>query len=66
MIDSGKEEDKLEQLDNVLNIRYSHSSWASPSGVMLLGGREYNGWSREKIEEDGTTTFGIALNYETL
>ena len=47
----------------ILIIRYWHSSWASPSGVILLGG----GWSprtSERIQEDGTSVSGFPLEYD--
>merc|ERR1711973_445306 len=46
----------------LLGARWGHSSWASPSGVILLGG----GWSprtSERIQEDGTSVSGFPLEY---
>ena len=47
-----------------LIIRWDHSSWASPSGVILLGsGYDYGGKTTEKIQEDGTSTASFDLEY---
>merc|ERR1712130_996842 len=49
----------------LLEGRFSHSSWASPSGVILLGGESYS-TSRdtsERIQEDGTSVSGFPLEY---
>ena len=46
----------------IIIIRLWHSSWASPSGVILLGG----GWSHgtsERIQDDGTSTGSFNLEY---
>merc|ERR1719204_2357989 len=49
----------------LLEDRYYHSSWASPSGVILLGGR-YNPNLRTsgRIQEDGTSVSGFPLEYD--
>ena len=44
-------------------IRYRHSSWASPSGVILLGGGGSPRTS-ERIQDDGTSTDSFSLGYE--
>merc|ERR1712066_235474 len=46
----------------LLEDRYYHSSWASPSGVILLGGWSSPGTS-ERIQEDGTSVSGFPLEY---
>ena len=51
--------------------RYSHSAWASPRGLMLLGGVAHsneiieNERTTEILTEDGETTPGFTLNYWT-
>ena len=47
----------------ILIIRDDHSSWASPSGVRLLGGVVISGTS-ERIQEDGTSVSGFPLEYD--
>ena len=48
-----------------LNIRYGHSSWASPSGTILMGG-EGSQKTTEKIQQNGTSSYSFELKYETL
>ena len=43
-------------------IRHHHSSWASPSGVILLGGHVSPNTS-ERIQDDGTSTDSFSLEY---
>merc|ERR1711874_279780 len=43
--------------------RYYHSSWASPSGVILLGG-ENSTRNSERIQDDGTSTDSFSLGYD--
>ena len=51
----------------ILIVRRDHSSWASPSGLILLGsGHIYSGKTTEKIEEDGTSTASFELKYSTV
>ena len=47
----------------ILTIRRDHSSWASPSGAMLLGGL-YSKNTSERIQEDGTSVSGFPLDYD--
>ena len=47
----------------ILFIRGYHSSWASPSGVMLLGGRD-SPTTSERILEDATSVSGFTLEYD--
>ena len=49
----------------ILIIRFEHASWASPSGLMLLGG-QYSSTRTEKIQEDGTSTNSFELKYSTV
>ena len=57
----------IHSLITILIIRFYHSSWASPSGVRLLGG---NGnltsslWTSEMILEDGTSVSSFPLEYD--
>ena len=46
-----------------LIIRLYPSSWASPSGLILLGGVDSR--ATEKIQEDGTSTASYSLKYST-
>merc|ERR1711988_1430978 len=54
----------------LLNSRFHHSSWASPSGVILLGGSYSYSYRQprdrdtsERIQEDGTSVSGFPLEY---
>ena len=47
-----------------LIIRSFHSSWASPSGLILLGGWDSDSSNTtEKIQEDGTSTLSFGLRH---
>ena len=46
-------------------IRWGHSSWASPSGLMLLGGGGDGLRTTEKINENGTSSYSFPLKYDT-
>merc|ERR1712066_317884 len=48
----------------LLEERWYHSSWASPSGVILLGGGSNSGRTSERIQEDGTSVSGFPLEYD--
>ena len=48
----------------ILIIRYDHCSWASPSGLVLLGG-DSSPRTTEKIQEDGTSSYSFTLKYDT-
>merc|ERR1711902_458916 len=48
---------------SLLEQRYHHSSWASPSGLILMGGRGSKR-TTEKIEADGTSTYSFELKYD--
>ena len=50
---------------NLIIIRYYHSSWASPSGVILMGGR-YSETTTEKIQPGGTSTASFNLKHSTM
>merc|ERR1711953_992287 len=47
----------------LLEQRYHHSSWASPSGLILLGGRGSKR-TTEKIQEDGSSSYSFELKYD--
>ena len=51
--------------NTIFIIRSLHSSWASPSGIILMGG---SGSKRttEIIQEDGTSIISIDLQYNTV
>jgi len=62
------EEGTWNKTATLLEERVDHSSWASPSGIILLGGRGYSSSSSrtsEKIGEDGTSRYSFQLNYTT-
>ena len=48
----------------ILIFRSDLASWASPSGVILLGGYGST-TTTEKIQEDGTSTYSFNLTYST-
>ena len=48
----------------LLEQRFRHSSWASPSGMILLGGI-FSKRTTEKIGEDGTSSYSFELKYNT-
>ena len=48
----------------ILNIRFGHVSWASPSGTILIGGLSSPRTS-EKIDESGTSSYSFNLEYDT-
>ena len=48
----------------LLEQRFRHSSWASPSGMILLGGL-FSRRTTEKIGEDGTSSYSFELKYNT-
>ena len=52
---------------SIFIIRYQHASWASPSGIILMGGLGFNSESStEKIGEDGTSTNSFDLKHKVL
>ena len=48
----------------IIIIRYRHSSWDSPSGLILLGGG-YSRRTTEKIQQDGGSSYSFELKYST-
>merc|ERR1711994_1183795 len=53
-----------ETTTDLLEEREDHSSWASPGGLILMGG-DYSSRTTEKIQEDGTSTYSFDLKYAT-
>ena len=51
-----------EQSHELAQHRRRHSVWASPQGIMLLGGQD-SGTTSEILLESGDTTPGFSLNY---
>ena len=49
------------------HVRYSHVSWATASGVYLIGGDSFDGensgWTSEKVKLDGSVEEGFGLKY---
>ena len=45
-------------------MREDHVSWATASGLYLIGGY-YRGWTSELVKEDGSVEEGFKLKYET-
>jgi len=54
-----------ERTTTLLKERSDHSSWASPSGTILMGGWDSPGTS-EKIDESGTSSYSFDLEYDTI
>ena len=52
----------------IVIIRQDHSSWYSPTGVILMGGFGSGSLrTTEKIQQDGSTSsFSFELKYDTL
>ena len=48
----------------ILIIRRRHNSWASEFGLILIGGTNSRTTS-EMIQEDGTSSYRFALEYDT-
>ena len=44
--------------------RQHHLSWASPQGVLLIGG-DYGGTTTELLNDNGSTTPSFSLDYDT-
>ena len=45
-------------------VRFNHVSWATSSGVYLMGGM-VNGLNTELVKKDGTVEKGFPLKYDT-
>ena len=55
-----------EESYNLTIERDSHCAWASPQGIMLLGGWDTSSLTTTEILlEDGVTTSGFSLDYMT-
>ena len=52
-----------EKTYNLSKVRRDHSAWASPKGVMLMGGVRDK--TTEILTENGDTIPGFSLDYET-
>ena len=52
---------------NLAKVRWGHSAWDSPQGIMMLGGWGSNrAWTTSEIlMESGDTRTGFSLNYDT-
>ena len=55
---------------NLIEPRYVHSSWTSPIGIMLLGGKFLNGHfdpptTSELLSEDGQSVPSFDMHYRT-
>ena len=48
----------------IIIIRSGHSSWDSPSGLILLGGGD-SPRTTEKIQQDGGSSYSFELKYST-
>ena len=53
------------KLSVIVITRAGHSSWAAPSGTILLGG-SFSPRTSEKILEDGTSTYSFDLEYDSV
>ena len=50
----------------IIIIRAYHSSWDSPSGLILLGGVAVGSRrTSEKIQQDGVSSYSFELKYST-
>ena len=47
----------------IISIRAGHSSWDSPSDLVLMGG-DYSKRTTEKIQENGTSSYSFELKYD--
>ena len=55
-----------EQSHSLNQLRRDHCAWASPQGVMLLGGSDSNAQTTSEILlENGDTKPGFSLDYKT-
>ena len=53
-----------EESHNLAHSRRHHSAWASPLGIVLIGGVDR--WGSEILLENGITTTGLNLDYQTM
>ena len=53
-----------EESHNLAHSRRHHSAWASPLGIVLIGG--VDNWGSEILLENGITTTGFNLDYQTM
>ena len=51
-----------EQTHTLGQRRYSHTAWASPQGVLLMGSRYDSGTTTELLNDDGSTTASFNLD----
>ena len=49
---------------SLIEKREDHVSWATASGVYLMGGY-YSGYTSELVKEDGSVEEGFKLKYNT-
>ena len=52
------------QVLSLRNVRWGHVSWATASGLYLMGG-DNSGWDSELVKEDGSVKDGFPLQYNT-
>jgi len=57
-------DDGWERTTTLLEERWAHCSWDSPSGLILLGG-EGSPRTTEKIQQDGGSSYSFYLKYST-
>jgi len=48
---------------NLLNVRSSHTSWATDAGIYLLGGWDGSGYNTTELVTEDTTQAGFGLQY---
>merc|ERR1711953_1070640 len=59
-------EGSWDRITSLLEERYGHVSWASPSGTILIGGDGSGSYrTSEKIDESGTSSYSFDLEYDT-
>lgn len=55
----------MDLIESIFITRFGHSSWASPSGrIILMGGGE-SGLTTEEIQEDTTSLESFPLQYSS-
>ena len=55
-----------EKTHTLAKPRWGHSAWASPQGIMMLGGWDNRAWTTSEILlENGDTKLGFRLKYDT-
>ena len=59
-------QDEWQTSASLIERRYWHSSWASPSGLTILMGGGDSPETTEKIQEDGTSVRSFDLDFSLM